>query len=499
MRAIILAAGIGSRLRPMTNDKPKTLVEVNGSPMLKYIVDALVKNEVYDIVVCTGFYSRDIVNFCKKRYPDVHFEFVYNEEYETTNNLYTLYLAREYLIGDCILMNADIVFDANIITKLTSFAHSAICVDKDRFLEESMKVTVREDGTIKNISKQIQQSDSYGCSIDIYKFLSKDISVVKDNLIEVIEVKKHKNEWTETLLDTLMNSKNINVLPLNIDNACWYEIDNYKDLSVAEKLFNKNIIKLNKKKVFVLDLDGTLYLGNQLIPGSKEFIKQLFQQKKKIYVMTNNSSRTPKYYQKKLMDMEIEGEIEVISSLDLAINFFKKKKLQRIYWMANVEVDKYMEENGFIYDENTPQGLLLTYDTEINYKKILTFIKLINKGVPYYATHTDMVCPTELGYDIPDIGSYIELIKLTTGYRPQKIFGKPNLYGIQHIINQENVEMKDIVLIGDRLYTDIKLTDNTDITSILVLSGETSRYMYEESSIKADIIVDSVKELCSYI
>lgn len=499
MKAIILAAGIGSRLRPMTNYKPKTLVEVNGKPMLKYIVDSLVNNDVEEIIVCTGFESRKIVNFCKTEYPYVDFTFVDNKDFETTNNLYSLYLAREHLTGDFILMNADLVFDSDIIAKLISTPTGSICVDKDRYLEESMKVTVTESGLINRISKQVPAEDSYGCSIDIYKLLNDQAELLRERLIEVIEVKNHRNEWTETLLDTLMSSGALDLYPMDIGTCKWFEIDNYDDLLEAEILFNSFIPDFPSKLVYVLDMDGTLYLGNELIQGTREFIETLTSRSKKIFVMTNNSSRPPFYYKDKLEKLGLTADIEIISSLDLALNYFSKKNLRKLYWVANPQVDQYIRDMGFVFDDQNPQGLLVTYDTDISYIKLLNLTKFISKGIPYYATHTDMVCPTEWGYDIPDIGTYIELIRMTTQVSPQMTFGKPSLIGIQNILKKEKVALSDVVIVGDRLYTDIKLAEGTDITSVLVLSGETSRDMVEESSIKPDIIVRKIDDLIQYI
>ncbi|SER65295.1 HAD-IIA family hydrolase [Psychrobacillus sp. OK032] len=499
MKAIILAAGIGSRLRPMTNKKPKTLVEVNRKPMLKYIIDSLMENHIIEIVVCTGFESREIINFCKTEYPLLNFTFVENHEFETTNNLYTLYLAREHLNEDVILMNADIVYESSIIGDALSHKDSVICVDNDRYLEESMKVTVRTDGTIRNISKLIDENESYGCSIDIYKFNADDVKTLADNLIEVIERKNHRNEWTETLLDTLMNSVKMRVYPMNINGRKWYEIDNYEDLLEAETLFNPLLEDLPSKSTYILDLDGTLSLGDMLIEGARDFIKQLTVKNKNIYIMTNNSSKTPDYYMDKLINLGLSDNINVISSLDLAIQFFREKNLTRIYWVANKEVDAYLASVGLIYDDKSPQGLLLTYDTDITYNKLLKLTELVHRGLPYYATHTDVVCPTELGYSIPDIGTFIELIRLTSGFVPQKTFGKPGLQGIQYVANKDNIKMSEMVMIGDRLYTDILMTKNTDITSVLVLSGETTRDMYEESEIEADIIMKSIYQLKDFI
>lgn len=121
----------------------------------------------------------------------------------------------------------------------------------------------------------------------------------------------------------------------------------------------------------------------------------------------------------------------------------------------------------------------------------------INLGIPYYATHMDIVCPTESGF-VPDIGTFIKTIELTTGKLPDKFFGKPEKICIKNYLGKDNMDIKDSVVIGDRLYTDIRLAQNMGMLSILVLSGETKED-YELSNIRADIVVNSVKDLIDFV
>ncbi|MHA1793383.1 MAG: HAD hydrolase-like protein, partial [Promethearchaeota archaeon] len=153
---------------------------------------------------------------------------------------------------------------------------------------------------------------------------------------------------------------------------------------------------------------------------------------------------------------------------------------------------------GFIFDDKEPEAILLTYDIELTYEKLEKLTYLVRKGIPYYATHPDIVCPTDRG-SLPDIGTFIEVIRLTTGIVPNRIFGKPNKDFINPILKKHGLSYSDTVIIGDRLYTDIKLAENSDITSILVLSGETTRKAHEKASVKADIVVNSVAELIEFI
>jgi HAD superfamily hydrolase (TIGR01450 family) len=498
MKAIILAAGIGSRLRPITNSKPKTMVEVNGKPMIEYIIESLIENNIHDIVVCTGFESIKLKNHLESNFSNINLSFVENKEYDITNNMYSLYLAKTHLDSDIILMNADLVYDKNIITDLIKQKSTCIAVDKDNYLEESMKLKV-ENNIVKRISKKITEKESYGSSIDIYKINFSDLNEIINEMKKIIEIKKDRNQWTEVMLDNLFKKEKIKAKPLDINNKKWYEIDNFEDLQKAEILFNNKIKDIKEKKIFFVDRDGTLSLEDNLIEGANEFIDQLKNKGKLFYIMTNNSSRTPNMHQERLKKIGFDININnILVSTNSALDFLKNKEIKNIYFLANEKVSDYILSDGFVFDEENPEALLLTYDDELNYKKLRHFIYLLRKGVPYYATHSDYVCPTIDG-DIPDIGSFIELIYGTTGIKPNKIFGKPDYNFISGIIKSNNLSDKDAVIIGDRLYTDIKIAENREITSVLVLSGETKRDFYENSTIKADIIINNITDLKDFL
>lgn len=498
MKAIILAAGIGSRLRPMTNKKPKTLVNVNNKPMIGYIIDALSKNGIKEVVVCTGFKSSQIVNFCENNYPLINFSFIENRDFEETNNMYSLFLAKKHLKDDILLMNADLVFDANIIKGLIKQKDTAVAVDKGRYLEESMKVIVKS-GVIKNISKKISEKDTYGCSIDIYKIDKKDVSSLVLEMGRIIEKEKDKNQWTEVMLDNLFSTGKIVAKPFNIKKNRWYEIDNYEDLRVAEVLFNEKLKELKYKKIFFIDRDGTLTLEDDVISGAKEFINILKNKGLTFFVSTNNSSRTPKehLYRFNRLGLKLEERNILVSSMS-AVAFLKHKKINKLFWVANENVSKYFIEEGLVYNEKNPEAVLLTYDDNLSYEKIRKLTNFVRKGIPYYATHMDVICPTKNG-PVPDIGTFIKIVEMTTGILPNNIFGKPDRSFVDPIIKKYGLTHKDAVVVGDRLYTDIKLAENSPITSILVLTGETSREDYEDSDINADIIVSSLDDLKNFV
>lgn len=251
---------------------------------------------------------------------------------------------------------------------------------------------------------------------------------------------------------------------------------------------------LKHKKFFLLDKDGTLSLGNKLLNGSKDFIDTLKAKNIQFAVATNNSSKTGHEHIKNLNSMGLNFTNEnIIVSLDVAIAYIKKTNIKNLFWIANTNVSNHLN-NFFNYDEANPEGILVTFDTELNYQKLTILTKLLHRNIPYYVTHSDIVCPTDT-YDIPDIGTYITMMQMTTNRIPDISFGKPSQYYIDYIKQKYNIAESDIVIVGDRLYTDIKLAEGNDITSVLVLSGETTANMYNNSEINADIIVESIDNL----
>ncbi|MCC8990859.1 MAG: NTP transferase domain-containing protein, partial [Staphylococcus sp.] len=167
---VILAAGVGSRLRPMTNTKPKCLVKTSGKPILQYQIDAYRKAGVKELIIVVGYESLSVKQFCK-HIKDLKITIVENNDYENTNNMYSFYLTKDYLTNrPFILNNADLSIDLSIVERLIDFNKpSAVVVDSSQFNHESMKISLNEKKLICDISKDIPQRLSSGCSIDFYK------------------------------------------------------------------------------------------------------------------------------------------------------------------------------------------------------------------------------------------------------------------------------------------------------------------------------------------
>ncbi|MDR2899473.1 MAG: HAD-IIA family hydrolase [Clostridiales bacterium] len=256
-----------------------------------------------------------------------------------------------------------------------------------------------------------------------------------------------------------------------------------------------NIECLKDKKLFIFDVDGTIALSGVAFGFAQRVFCALKSQGKKTCIMTNNSSKTPAQYLESLKSFGLSEDVSIITSLDISLDYLMKNNISNMYWAANTNVSRYISSRGFTFEKENPQCILLTYDTELNYAKLLDITRLLHRSIPFYVTHTDMVCPTNLGYPVPDVGSFMALIKASTGKDPDKSFGKPNPEGILEAIKHMGFTPDEAVMFGDRLYTDILFANNACISSVLVLSGETTRKMYEKSDIQADFAMESIEGL----
>lgn len=233
MKALILAAGLGLRLTPITDTCPKSMVTVNGKPILVKQIENLLENGICDITVIAGYKADVLINAINKTFPDVNI--ITSLDYATTNNMYSAYLGRESMgDDDFLMMNADVFFDSLVIKALCEHdSANAIVTDIGRYLEESMKV-VEEDGRIIKISKAITEKEALGVSIDVYKFSHEGGKAFFEKCAEYIEEKHELKLWSEVALNDILPTVRFVACPLN---GRWVEIDNYNDLQEAEKLF----------------------------------------------------------------------------------------------------------------------------------------------------------------------------------------------------------------------------------------------------------------------
>lgn len=249
------------------------------------------------------------------------------------------------------------------------------------------------------------------------------------------------------------------------------------------------------KKVAFLDLDGTIYMGDALIPGAKRFLDFLKDKGISYYFLSNNSSRSKSAYVERLSALGIHADEErILLSTDGVIAYLIERNTTDIYVVGTKSMKQMFIDAGFDIDSPNPSFVVLGFDTELTYNKLKTAALLIQKGVELIATHPDFVCPTPEGF-IPDTGAMLALFEKATNKKPLKIFGKPNPEMITHILKKHNISTEDAVMIGDRIYTDMELARRVPCDSILVLSGETKREDLESIEEQPTLVVESVADL----
>ncbi len=246
---------------------------------------------------------------------------------------------------------------------------------------------------------------------------------------------------------------------------------------------------LDNVKCFLLDMDGTFYLGNILLEGSLEFIDAVVKSGRDYLFLTNNSSHNAQHYVKKLagMGLTVSPEKVLTSGQATASKVRKLYPGKKAFVLGNHFLFEELADGGIEIDQEHPDYVIIGYDTTLDYAKMTAVCDFVRAGLPYVATHPDFNCPTETGF-APDIGAIIAFIEASTGRRPDLIVGKP--YGgiVDAALERTGLKNEELAMVGDRLYTDIETGLRHNMTSILVMTGETTEEMRLASETKPDLV-----------
>lgn len=255
---------------------------------------------------------------------------------------------------------------------------------------------------------------------------------------------------------------------------------------------------LLRKKLFLLDMDGTIYNENRIFEGTLEFLNQIEKSGGRYIFITNNSSKSVEDYVKKVNAMGIPANTSHFYTSSQATAFYIKEHYpgQTVYCMGTRSLVEELQESGIsVVTQPTDAAtvVLIGFDTENTSEKIRNTCIMLGRDVAYLATNPDLVCPVSFGY-IPDCGSMSIMLKNATGKTPFFI-GKPEPIMVDCVLKKLSMEAKETVIVGDRLYTDIATGKNAGVDTICVLSGEATMQDIEEGTIKPTWIFDSVKEI----
>lgn len=262
--------------------------------------------------------------------------------------------------------------------------------------------------------------------------------------------------------------------------------------------------KIKEIECFVFDMDGTIYLSEELIDGALEMFNYFNKNDIKYYFLTNNSSKTSKTYLEKLkkLDLGFVKEEQIITSGDVTIEYLKNTfKNPKVYLVGTKDLSEDFVAKGIKVVKGLNEDIdavVVGFDTTFDYDKASIATRYIRKGIPFIATHLDLVCPIQGGEFIPDCGAIAKMIELSSGVEP-KFIGKPCEETVEYLVKKVNLDKSKIAVVGDRLYTDVATGVKNGMTGVAVLTGETTEEEIAKSEIKPTFTFRSIKELLEEI
>ena len=259
---------------------------------------------------------------------------------------------------------------------------------------------------------------------------------------------------------------------------------------------------LNGINLFIFDVDGTLILGNNPLLYAAEIIKQLQRTKTDFIILSNNSSYST-FENKEILEKVLGVNLSlrnIYTSIQGTIDFLINENISQCYIIGTPSMVKEFEEKGISFNDINPQAIILGFDRTLTYKKIESAALYLQREEPilFFATHPDDTCPIDKGR-IPDIGSFLKMFEQATGRIPDKILGKPNKMMLELSLKGKNVQKNEVLVVGDRLETDIRMAYEAGVKSSLVLTGETSETALNLSEVKPSIVWGDLKPLFDFL
>jgi len=251
---------------------------------------------------------------------------------------------------------------------------------------------------------------------------------------------------------------------------------------------------------FLLDMDGTFNLGEDLIDGSLYFIETLRELGKDFLFLTNNSSKHRRLYAQKIARLGLPIPEEKVFTAGEATALYLQRSYpdSKVYVVGTPSLEEEFSGHGFRLTEKNPDLVVLGFDTTLTYEKLWRLCDFVRAGLPYIATHPDFNCPTETGY-MPDIGAMIAFVHAATGRKPDLVVGKPNRMIVDAVSQKYGYAIQQMAMVGDRLYTDIALGQTSGITTCLVLSGETNANDLLESPFQPTYTFENLGHIADWL
>ena len=483
MKAIILAANDNMQLRPLTLRKPSALIKINGIPLLEHQIRGYSRAgvETASISVVSGYQHGQVKRYLMREHPEIRL--VRNPVYRSAGALYSLDLvlrsAEPHTADEGLFISSGVcIYDDEAIERVARVSGSAIAGDSSRYATESMKV-IAENGNVVLIGTRVPKHAATAVATGLYK-LDADARGVLSDIAAERTAEKRDTPMAAALGDLIRRAR---MTLVDIAGTKWAAVRTMDDLHTADKRCSR--FSLSGKRCFVLDLDGTVYVGNRPIRGTVEFINRNVDDRA-FYFVTNNTSKLPEDYRARLNALGIPADADyVVTPLAPLIACLRERALTHVYLLANARVTAYLRQAlprlELTADPEACEALIVTYDTELTYDKLRDASLLLqqNPRLTFLATHGDLVCPTEHGF-VPDSGCILSVLEQATGRTPDTVFGKPNPLLLERVTAQ--YRPGQMVVVGDRLYTDRTMARNVGCDFICVLSGETTRERIDQLS-----------------
>jgi NagD protein len=257
---------------------------------------------------------------------------------------------------------------------------------------------------------------------------------------------------------------------------------------------------LAKIRHVVLDMDGTIYLGGTLFPETLPFLEALRRLGIGCSFVTNNCTRSRAEYADHLREMAIDAPSESIWTSAHATTYYLQEKLpqtKRLFVLGTAGLHDEFRQAGFEIVEERPEAVVVGFDTALTYDRLCQTAYWISQGLPYVATHPDRVCPTDRPTVLPDCGAICALLESATGRRPDAVPGKPDPAMLRAVLGPLGLSPREVAMVGDRVYTDIRMARDAGVVAVLTLTGETRRAQIDLSppDQRPDFIVTDLAEL----
>jgi NagD protein len=249
----------------------------------------------------------------------------------------------------------------------------------------------------------------------------------------------------------------------------------------------------------VLDMDGTIYLGDKLFAPTLPFLAQLTNLGIGYSFVTNNCAHSRAEYVAKLRSMGVEAPPDsVVTSMHATIHYLRQQlpDARQLFVLGSPGGNEDLRLGGFEIVEEDPDALVVGFDRMLNYERLCRTAYLIKQGLPYIATHPDRVCPTNEPTVLPDCAAICALLETAAGRKPDAIPGKPNPEMLQEVMDRHQLAAAEVAMIGDRLYTDVRMACDAGVLAVLTLTGEATAA--ETASLPAahrpDLIVNDLDD-----